>query len=163
MTMVKTAIEVRRAARSNSRKWGLIALGSVAGLLIGGAVGVAFAGEDARVPAAALTATQAPSSLPRNAAGQTFGPLDDSAGPAAAPDLVLVEYAGGKTGYIYAAELFAAEGVDVASPEEALAWENDRGVRGIRQLTVYASDGETRIGVWDGLQGGPAQSDPIGE
>ncbi len=141
----------------------LITSGAVAGLLIGGLAGVAFAGEGARTPAAALTAAQAPSSFPRNAAGQTFGPLDDSAEAAAAPDLVLVEYAGGETGYIYATELVAAEAADVTSPEEALAWENERGVRGTRPLTVYASDGATPIGIWDGFHGGPAQSNPIGE
>lgn len=69
--------------------------------------------------------------------------------PLGTPDLIAVVATNGLEGYVYADDLAEANGsraaLDVDSPEEALAWQEER--RGAEfRIPVYLSDGETVIG-----------------
>lgn len=100
---------------------------------------------------------------PINAAGLTYGSLEDANSPEDAPDLILVEAQDGTTGYVKRAELDAATGADVSNPAEALAYQKSvdalvaSGQRIL--LPVYAQDGVTVVGQFEVT---PSQADPAG-
>jgi len=84
--------------------------------------------------------------LLRNEKGLTYGP------EAFGADLILVEMENGEIGYVYEEDLLT-EGDFVKTPEEALAWnkksEKLMEKQGyVKKIPVYASDGETIIGVF---------------
>lgn len=80
-----------------------------------------------------------------NARGETFGVMND----AGSPDLIAVIASNGLEGYVYTDALAEADGTQAAlgfdSPEDALAWQEERRGRTFR-IPVYLSDGETLIG-----------------
>lgn len=84
--------------------------------------------------------------LLRNEKGLTYGP------EAFGADLILVEMENGEIGYVYEEDILT-EGDFVKTPEEALAWnkksEKLMEKQGyVKKIPVYASDGETIIGVF---------------
>ena len=84
--------------------------------------------------------------LLRNEEGLTYGP------EAFGADLILVEMENGETGYVYKEDLLT-EGDLVNTPEEALAWNKEKDKlmekQGyVKKIPVYASDGETVVGVF---------------
>ena len=84
--------------------------------------------------------------LLRNEEGLTYGPEAFEA------DLILVEMENGETGYVYKEDLLT-EGDFVKTPEEALAWNKEKDKlmekQGyVKKIPVYASDGETVVGVF---------------
>jgi hypothetical protein len=76
-----------------------------------------------------------------NAHGDTYGVSNDRGDP----DLLSVVATNGRIGYVYADELDHASGGDVASPQEALEWQEAHGDETI-SIPAYQSDGETVIG-----------------
>lgn len=90
--------------------------------------------------------------FPKNAAGETYGSLADADSEEDAPDLVLVELANGKDGYIRSKDLFAAENAKPASPEEAVKLQARNAEAGPESIPAYAADGKTNIGTWEGVQ-----------
>lgn len=104
----------------------------------------AGAGEQWRLTATYLRADPLP--LGVNANGDTFGV---GGGPDGEPDLIAVVATNGRSGYVYADALAAADGTTAAegfrSPEDALEWqERNKGIR--HAVPVYLEDGETVIG-----------------
>lgn len=84
-----------------------------------------------------------------NDRGDSFGVEN----PLGTPDLIAVVATNGLEGYVYADDLAEANGsraaLDFESPEEALAWQEERRGAEIR-IPVYLSDGETVIGEFVG-------------
>jgi hypothetical protein len=82
-----------------------------------------------------------------NAAGQTYGMQNDTG----IPDLIAVEATNGRSGYVFRTQLEDADGTTAlrnsTSPQQNLEWQKEN--EGKRTLVpVYASDGVTRIGVF---------------
>lgn len=98
---------------------------------------------DVRWSLEAVYLTKRPTDLAVNANGQTYG-IED-----AGPDLVAVYATNGLQGYVFAAELAEADGTAAmggfSSPEEALAWQEERGNEPV-SIPVYLSDGQTQVG-----------------
>lgn len=80
-----------------------------------------------------------------NEMGQTFGSAAKALSPDQEPDLISAMATNGRTGYLSKADYDAAVGRNVASPEEALAWQRAHEGTDI-SLTVYLQDGVTPIG-----------------
>jgi hypothetical protein len=141
---------------------GLIGIGLVAVAVAGVSSGFAFAdptSPPALPPAGVANSPGGPvnpnihRALPTNAKGQTFGAVTDVSSPDDAPDLILAVATNGKTGYVLRSELYAAEGDNVKSPEEAVQWQKNidaqvKAGHGAVVLTVYESDGVTKVGVF---------------
>ncbi len=81
----------------------------------------------------------------KNTSGLTFGSALKASSPDAEPDLILVVATNGRDGYVVKKELDDAAGSNVSSPSEALAWQARAGGTN-DTLTVYESDGKTKIG-----------------
>lgn len=120
-------------------------LSLIAGAVVGAIALGAWAGAAVATPdggdSAELLVTAGP--VEANASGQTYGSLAGYSDEEA-PDLVLVELPDGTEGYVYSADLFEAEGPIAASPEEALASQEER-TEGVA-IAVYAVDGVTVVG-----------------
>lgn len=89
----------------------------------------------------------------RTSTGLTYGSLADSAYVGNEPDLVAVELEDGTDGYVYWNDLNELEGGNISTPEEAVAWERNRALRGDSTLPVYDADGRVVIGSWAGVYG----------
>jgi hypothetical protein len=89
--------------------------------------------------------------FPTNANGQSFGTDVEAVTPDDIPDLVLVVATNGEKGYVNKAELQAATGANVSTPQEAVAWqrEMDSADWTSKFIPVYELDGMTRIGVFE--------------
>jgi len=117
-------------------------------VVLGVGTGAAVAASTGSAPsdAASVEVPQTPP-IQTNANGETYGSLaglsDDEA-----PDLVAVEMEDGLVAYVRSVELFEAEGGNVSSPEEALAYERARASEGPVSVTAYESDGVTVVGEW---------------
>lgn len=81
---------------------------------------------------------------PVNTNGQTYGA---QGGSAIAPDLILVETLDMKLAYVLSKDIDAANGSNVKSPEEAIAYTKAHAGTYIDVL-AYESDGTTVIGVF---------------
>ncbi|MCL2317355.1 MAG: hypothetical protein FWC46_09780 [Actinomycetia bacterium] len=95
----------------------------------------------------------AQSNFPKNKDGLSYGSVLDASSPEQEPDLVLVVATNGKTGYVRQTDLAAAEGANVSSPEEAVAWQKAKDAQaaaghGATVIPVYDSDGTTKVGVF---------------
>ena len=77
-----------------------------------------------------------------NPSGDTYGVVKEDGSE---PDLVAVIATNGAVGYAYADEL---GGPDFASPEEAVAWQQEHGGE-VRTIPVYREDGVTQIGEFE--------------
>lgn len=142
---------------------------AAAGIVV---VGLSNVASPSAPASAESTSTEVPSdsegnSFPTNASGETYGSLLDATNDDDAPDLILVELPDGSEGYVRADDFFEAENAEPASPEEAIAEQEDaqRETRSAKSapesLPVFESDGETRIGTWDGIE--PAEELPTEE
>ncbi|WP_143102959.1 hypothetical protein [Agrococcus baldri] len=81
-----------------------------------------------------------------NAEELTYGSAADAISPDTEPDLILVEYSAGMTGYVLKSDLDGAQGPgDEATPEEVLAWQAVEG-QSDRSIPVYDVSGQTIIG-----------------
>ncbi len=129
MTIFKKA---KMNARMSVLAVGALALGSITGVGIGSVVSAAAAGHSHFV---------AEATFPTNANGQTYG---SALGAATPPDLVLASATNGEIGYVYFAQLNSASGGNIASPQQALAW--DEQTHQAATIPVYESDGTTVIG-----------------
>ena len=140
------------------------------GLGIGGGTAYAFTQlGSALEPAGVATEPGGPAparvvpNWPTNAAGLTYGSLMDANSPEDAPDLIRVETQDGKTGYVKRSELDAATGANVASPAEAIAWQESVDARvasGQKTLLpVYQQDGTTLIGQFEVTPSQPAAAE----
>ncbi len=93
--------------------------------------------------------THVPTLFGANERGQTYGASGTGTGE---PDLVAVVATNGREGYVDRAELDEATGETAAagftSPEDALRWQEERAGK-IFMIPVYASDGVTKIGVFE--------------
>lgn len=87
-------------------------------------------------------------SFPVNAAGQTYGRSGGALDPTQEPDLILAEATNGKVGYVEKEALDEATGANVASPEEAIVWQEQQAARGPVEIPVYESDGRTVVGAF---------------
>lgn len=83
--------------------------------------------------------------FPDNSNGETYGDLFQTREAGVDPDLILAAGENGVVGYVRAADL---EGPVIASPEEALAIQDQREEEGYtgRYIDLFESDGETVIG-----------------
>jgi hypothetical protein len=98
---------------------------------------------------------------PKNADGLTYGSLELAGSPDQAPDLILVQDTAGEDGYVRRPELDAATGADIASPDQASAWQKQPDALAVAgkytTVTDYDKDGQTAIGefiVWPSQLGG---------
>lgn len=124
---------------NNTRSRKVAVVGAALGLaLVGVVAGSAIAG-GLLTPADGAT----PPNYSTNASGASYGSLVNAYSPETEPDLILVETTDGKTGYAYKADLDAASGANVQSPEEAATWQNKT-----VEVPVYLVDGKTQIGVF---------------
>ncbi|MEE1649582.1 hypothetical protein V1260_02125 [Brachybacterium sp. J144] len=129
-----------------------------AALFIGAAFGLGLATQLHTPPASAESEDDA--LFPVNENGQTYGSLADAPSDQQAPDLILVELDDGSEAYVLSEDLFAAEGGDVSSPDEAVEYmeressENLGDVSGDSVdggLPLYTRDGTPLAEEWDGL------------
>lgn len=127
-------------------------------LLAGAAFGLGLASQIYAPPAGADPASE--ELFPVNESGQTYGSLADAPSDEQAPDLILVELEDGTEAYILSEDLFAAEGGDVDSPEEAVEYMNQKNSasRGVasegsagEDLPIYNRDGNPLAEDWGGL------------
>lgn len=126
----------------------IITLPVVIVLGVGGGVAVATSISNDQLPAPSSSNSMTrPFDFPVNKNGQTYGSLADSTSVDNVPDLVLVETPDGTTGYISGPALIEAEGGNVSSPKEALAWQWSKDLQGSPELAVYEVDGKTQVGV----------------
>lgn len=88
-----------------------------------------------------------------NAKGQTYGVESQEKG---APDLIAVIATNGASGYVYAREMYG--GPMPTSPEDAI--KNYPNPIPLREIPVYLSDGETKIGVFEAAGGAGIPSYP---
>lgn len=88
-----------------------------------------------------------------NAKGETYGVESQEKGT---PDLIAVMATNGASGYVYARELYG--GPMPTSPEDAV--KNYPNPIPLREIPVYLSDGETKIGVFESAGGGGIPSYP---
>jgi hypothetical protein len=117
--------------------------GIVAGVAAGSLVGPAIASTHGDVTP--KTSQVAPT-FSKNAHGLTFGSALNATSPDNEPDLIQAQATNGQTGYIKKTELDAANGSNVSTPAEALAW--DKTSQTPRSIPVYQQDGVTKIGVF---------------
>lgn len=92
-------------------------------------------------------AASQPPTYPTNQAGQTYGSAASAATAAQLPDLISVVGANGVGGYVEKSELEAASGGDVASPAQAVAWDNG-GATVPHTIPVFAVNGTTQLGTF---------------
>lgn len=93
-----------------------------------------------------------------NEQGLTVGTLAEATSPDGEPDLILAVATNGREGYVYKRDLDAADGTaamkEFTSPEDALAWQKERGTEPIL-IPVYLEDGNTVVGQFE--VGAPVQ------
>jgi hypothetical protein len=103
----------------------------------------------ASVHGGATAAAHAPH-YPKNAAGLTYGSLQEAHSADQAPALILVTDTKGENGYVFKTDLDAATGANIASPAQAAEWQAKQNAMAAAGQTtsipVYQSDGVTRIG-----------------
>lgn len=91
----------------------------------------------------------------------TVGTLAGTISPGTEPDLILAVATNGREGYVYKRDLDAADGTtamkEFKSPEDALAWQKERGTKTI-VIPVYLEDGKTVVGQFE-VGGAPSVSD----
>lgn len=90
----------------------------------------------------------------KNSNGQTLGSALDASSPSDEPDLIAAEASNGQRGYVKKSELDQATGATIASPDEALVYQQaiDRAIaagRTVATIAVYAKDGLTVIGTFE--------------
>lgn len=87
-----------------------------------------------------------------NEQGLTLGTVADATSPDTEPDLILAVATNGREGYVYKRDLDAADGTTAMkgfkSPEDALAWQKERGAKTI-VIPVYLEDGKTVVGEFE--------------
>ena len=93
---------------------------------------------------------------PTNAHGQSYGSSLGATSQTGEPDLILVVATNGKTGYVSKSEMNAADGGNVTTPQQAIAW-TESGANASHSIPVYAEDGSTVIG---SFVVGPAAAHP---
>lgn len=136
------------------RSVAFLSLGAAIALSAGVASGTAIGSIQ---PTAAPPPTPEPVVYPENADGLTFGSVMDASSPDSEPDLILVEATNGREGYVYKTDLDQADGTAAArtfkSPDEAVAWQQERDTRALREghptVAVYDRDGKTVIGEFE--------------
>ncbi len=133
----------------------LVPAGLLAALAVGGLGGAAFAGVMTTSPLASAggDGSAAAPNYPTNASGLTYGSAAAAAPhPENEPDLILVVSNEGSEGYVYKTDLDEATGSTAAStfrsPDDALAWQEDRIKQGPVVISVYQEDGQVRIGTF---------------
>lgn len=130
-----------------------LAVAAVAAAGLGTGAALAASGQFGMVinPAAnqAPTYEEAPT-YDVNEQGETFGSLADSVSPDTEPDLIQAEATNGRIGYVKKVDLDEANGTTASesfkSPEDAIAWQEERLLKGDVSIPVYESDGKTIIG-----------------
>jgi len=97
-----------------------------------------------------------------NESGQTYGSLSDAVSPEDEPDLILVRATNGLEGYVLREALNQATGANVATPEEAIAWQQTQDAIGwtTKTIPVYESDGQTQIGEFEITRSIPNYEEP---
>ena len=100
----------------------------------------------------------ATSDYPVNAAGQTYGSDAMASSVSEAPDLIAVVGDSGQSGFVTRDDLY---GPDFATPEEALAWQDQMLTDGGVTIPVYTLEGR-QIDTFT-LQAGEAGSEPKGK
>lgn len=87
---------------------------------------------------------------PVNDSGLTYGSASDAISPETEPDLILVVTEDGTEGYVKKVDLDDANGTTAAagfrSPDDALAWQQERIAQGDLRIPVYQVDGVTVVG-----------------
>jgi hypothetical protein len=134
-------------------KVGALIVGVAACASVGIVAGTAMASAPNPVPAPkGVTALDGPRSTPQplptyktNGSGLSYGSAAKAVSPDTEPALIQVLATNGKTGYVYKKDLDAADGSNVTSPAEALAWQAAHEGQNTT-LTAYAMDGTTVIG-----------------
>jgi hypothetical protein len=137
-------------------RWLALSAGLIAVVVVGVLAGFAAGGtghHQSGPPAGVLAArSQSPPHYPRNAKGLTYGSMQSAATDQQAPALVLVTDTQGENGYVFKADLDAATGATISSPDQALAWQAKQDAMAAAGQTtsipVYRSDGVTKIGVF---------------
>jgi|GEM_PF-1123868 len=139
-----------------------------AAVLAVGALGVGVGAAVASVPVllapAGLSSTENGKSASKpapsyavNDAGQTYGSAALATSPFDEPDLIRVVSDKGAEGYVLKVELDEANGAAAAAtfktPEQALAWQAERGAKDV-VVAVYLADGKTPVGTFT-VQGSP--------
>ena len=142
-------MKMQRAAATAVALSGGVLL-AVAGIAVGAAAaGGIFAPAGVSGAAGQATTPMPSPTYERNAAGQTFGSAMEADSPEHEPDLIQVVATNGKTGYVFKADLDAADGTLASrtfkSPEEALRWQEGEGALD-HVIPVYLQDGTTEIG-----------------
>lgn len=117
-------------------------------------VAVAAAGVLGGIGGVAFATDRAQDSYPVNAAGDTYGSVLWSGDPATEPDLIQADTTTGVTGYVRRVDLDEADGSNVTTPDEALAFQEQvdelvaSGVTSVF-IPVYEADGRTVIGEFE--------------
>ena len=133
---------------------GVLGLIIAVGFMVGAAVAGGGPDRPGPAPGVATAPGQEPAPVetarfPINANGQTYG-ASESVTFEDWPDLILVEASNGEAGYVERDLLNEVTGANVASPEEAVAWQKRSDAEGwtTKEIPVYKSDGKTEIGTF---------------
>lgn len=79
--------------------------------------------------------------------GETYGSNLINAEYGNEPDLILVEYENGKSGYVYKEDFYDIPN-QPQNPEEAIIYMENLEKNKIRNIPIYESDGETVVGTF---------------